>query len=341
MESEMRKLVKGNLSIFASLLYCYLISSKFPKGKFRLVSLLPVITFFTQFPFIFSYLFPRAITSLFISWLANFKLVLFAFDQPPLSSSDYNSLLHFISVVILPIKINKIKNYPSPQKPKPLHLIFPAKVLIFTILVTAHDHSKDHLHQILLLLLYCVMVYLLVDIVFGVCNALVYAILRMELESPSDDPYFSTSLQDFWGRRWNLMVTNLLRYTVHKPVKSRSEKGLGEWAPLPAILATFSVSGLMHELLFYHITRANPTWEVTCFFVLNGLCLVVEMVVKRRLSRRGWQLHWMLSGPLTVGFVVVTAMWLFFPPLIRTGAIDGAIGECKMMFNYLKWMTKL
>ncbi|EEF33332.1 probable long-chain-alcohol O-fatty-acyltransferase 2 [Ricinus communis] len=343
MESEIKNLIKVNLSILASLIYCYLISSKIPKGRFRLVSLLPIIILFTQLPFLLLYIFPKAITSSFISWFASFKLVLFAFDQPPLSSSNYKSLFHFISLVLLPIKFHKNKNYPSPQKPKLFTLVFPAKVLFFALLVTVLDDNKYRAHQSLLLLIFCIMAYLLIDIFSGVSNALAYAILHVEPESTSDNPYLSTSLQDFWGRRWNLMVSDLLRYTVYRPLKSRfATTALVGRATLPASLAVFLVSGLMHELLFYHITCASPTWEVTCFFLLQGLCMAVEMRVKRWLKMNGgWQLHWAVSGPLTVGFLVVTARWLFFPPLIRTGAIDAAIGECKMVISYLKRMIKL
>ena len=110
-------------------------------------------------------------------------------------------------------------------------------------------------------------------------------------------------------------------------------------------VGAFLVSGLMHELLFYHVTRASPSWEVTLFFVLQGACLVVELAVKRWFGGR-WQLHWAISWPLTVGFVVMTAMWLFFPPLIRSGADERAIEECKMFLNLvkgegLKWIGKL
>lgn len=107
------------------------------------------------------------------------------------------------------------------------------------------------------------MVYLLVDVVFGLCNIVVNFALGMDLELPSDDPYFSTSLRDFWGRRWNLMVTNLLRHTVYIPVRTGSNDVLGRrWASLPGVIASFLVSGLMHELLFYYVTRATPTWGV-------------------------------------------------------------------------------
>lgn len=347
MEGEIKNLIKASLSVLASLIYCHFVSSKIPKGKLRLVSLLPIFYLFITLPLYFSYLFPNAIASLFISWLANFKLALFAFDHGPLSCDQSNSLLQFIPKALLPIKIKQNEKYPSSQTPQnspKLALNLATKVLLLTVLVGVNDY-KGRFHQKLVLALYCCMVYLLVDIIFGVFNATVHAILHMELEPPSNEPYLSTSLQDFWGRRWNLMVTNLLRHTVYKPVRSSLGSLLGQWAPLPAVAACFLVSGLMHELLFYSVTRASPSWEVTLFFVLQGVCLVVELAMKRWFGGR-WQLHWAVSGPLTVGFVMMTAMWLFFPPLIRSGADEHAIEECKMFFHFvkeegLKWIGKL
>ncbi|XWS09735.1 hypothetical protein CRYUN_Cryun39dG0014900 [Craigia yunnanensis] len=72
--------------------------------------------------------------------------------------------------------------------------------------------------------------------------------------------------------------------------------------------ATFLVSSIMHELLFYYITRVSPTWEVTWYLVLHGACVAVELEVKMVFSDQP-QLHWMVSLPLIVGFVVATAMW--------------------------------
>lgn len=54
-------------------------------------------------------------------------------------------------------------------------------------------------HEIVLALLYCLVVFLLVDILFAVSNVVVW--LGLEVEPPSDEPYLATSLQDFWGRR--------------------------------------------------------------------------------------------------------------------------------------------
>ncbi|CAO2835792.1 unnamed protein product [Amaranthus hypochondriacus] len=176
--------------------------------------------------------------------------------------------------------------------------------------------------------------YLFIDIVFGVCDLFVGSTLGLELDPPSDEPYLSTSLQDFWGKRWNRMISDTLRHTVYLPVKSTAVKLVGSrWAPLPGVMASFVVSGLMHELIYYNMTRVTPTWEVTWFFVLHGVCVVLEMVVKRSLGQK-WRLHWAISGPLTVGFVMGTGFWLFFPQLLRNHVDVKATEDIMCLGNY-------
>ncbi|KAF3319954.1 long-chain-alcohol O-fatty-acyltransferase 11 [Carex littledalei] len=38
----------------------------------------------------------------------------------------------------------------------------------------------------------------------------------------------------------------------------------------------FLTSGLMHELIFFYSTLRKPTGEVTVFFMLHGICVVVQ-----------------------------------------------------------------
>ncbi|CAA2960022.1 acyl- --sterol O-acyltransferase 1-like [Olea europaea subsp. europaea] len=112
--------------------------------------------------------------------------------------------------------------------------------------------------------------------------AMTRVLIRVEFEPQFDEPYLATSLQDFWGRRWNLMVSNILRPTVYDPVLSISRQVIArKWAALPPVLATFLVSGLMHELVFYNIGRLKPTGEVMCFFLLHGVSLAMEIGIKK------------------------------------------------------------
>ncbi|RVW79904.1 hypothetical protein VitviT2T_029929 [Vitis vinifera] len=338
MGGEIKGLIKVCLSVLASLCYSYFIVSKIPKGKFRLLSLLPIFSLFVALPLFLSTAILSGITAFFITWLATFRLALFSFDLGPLSTGSPKSLLVFIAIACLPIKIKPNQQHPSrqePHKPPRLPLNFAVKVLAFGVFIGFYQY-KELVHPKIFLGLLCCQVFLFLEVLFSLCSALVRCTMGLEVEQPSDEPYLSTSLQDFWGRRWNLMVTNLLRHTVYKPVKSAAETVMSErWSPLPAVVATFLVSGLMHELLFYYVNRVSPSWEMTSFFVLHGVCLVVEVGVKSVFSGR-WRLHWAASVPLTVGFVVATSFWLFFPPLIRAGADMRVMEEVKVLLEPMR-----
>ncbi|EEF31687.1 hypothetical protein RCOM_0070050 [Ricinus communis] len=183
-------------------------------------------------------------TAIFIAWLANFKLLLFAFGKGPLASDPFFSLSRFIGLACLPINIQK---RPSLQ------------------------------------------------MIEGV-------ILRPSVYEPPAT----------------------LPLVVHR-----------KWAPIPAILWTFLVSGLMHELVFYYLGRQKPTWGFTCFFLLHGSCLAVEVALKKTFGGR-WQLPWLISGPLTIGFVMVTDFWLFLPSIHRCKAFERSAMEYDALVMFLE-----
>lgn len=304
------------LSIILSLSYCYFFSTKIPKGIPRLISLLPIFYLFTILPLYFSSAFLTALTTFFITWLANFKLLLFAFNQGPLSSftpKNATNLPLFIFMAALPLRSKQ--NTPNKNPTKKIPLSLGIEFVLCAIFLELTFHHKSQIHPKLILICYCFLVFLMIDILVALSSNIVKIILvgfELELEPPSNEPYLSTSLQDFWGNRWNLTVTNTLRHTIYNPVRSALSDVVGKmWALRIAMLATFVVSGLMHELLFYYVNRVKPSWEMTGFFVLHGLCVMMEVGVKRALKDT-WRLSGFVSGPLTVGFVVVTAFWLFF-----------------------------
>lgn len=321
------------LSVIISLCYCYFIASRIPKGKYRFISLLPIFTHFTILPLYLSSALTTGITSFFITWLANFKLLLFCFDRGPLSWGQPKSLPLFISIAALPCKVKENKN-----KPKKIPLNLAMETLLAAMLITLVHNNKqgNYIHPKIVLVLYCCLLYLMLDVIVASATTIVRAVVGLELEPPSDEPYLATSLQDFWGRRWNLMVTNILRHTVYLPVKSASTGLLGkDMASLVAVFATFVVSAIMHELIVYQLARAPSTWEMGSFFVLHGVCVVVELMVKRAFGDR-WSLPPFVSGPLTVAFVAVTGFWLFFPPMINNGLDMKVINEVMLGIEYMK-----
>ncbi|OVA20221.1 hypothetical protein BVC80_157g8 [Macleaya cordata] len=388
MEDEIQNFIKVWIFVIASLIYCYFIVSKIPKGFLRLLALLPVFYIFTILPLNLYSFHLGAPTAFYLTWLGNSKLLLFSFNHGPLSSSSSSlsrsdppkSLLFFISLACLPIKIkqnrspkssqnhtkpqkNKILQNPSSQnikikqnpslkssqnlgKPRNINFfknrffVLALKALLLALVIRIYDY-REHLNPNIILALYCCHLYLGAEITLAVSGALARALLGQDLEPQFDEPYLSASLQEFWGRRWNLMVTSILRSTVYDPVRRISTPVLGKtWARLSGVFLTFVVSGLMHELLYYYMSRVDPTWEVTWFFVLHGICMILEVLVKKILTDR-CQLQPWVSRPLTIGFVAVTGFWLFFPQLLRNGVDRKAISEYGLLVEFVRNKMRL
>ncbi|CAD6263447.1 unnamed protein product [Miscanthus lutarioriparius] len=153
-------------------------------------------------------------------------------------------------------------------------------------------------------------VYLMLELFLASAAALARALLGAELEPQFDRPYLASSLRDFWGRRWNLMVPGVLRPCVYRPVRARFGAAAG-------VLAAFLVSRAMHEVMFYYITLEAGTGEVTAFFALHGACVVAERWMARQ--RGVWRPPRPVATALTLAFVTGTGSWLFFAPVIRSG----------------------
>ncbi|GMI63786.1 hypothetical protein like AT5G55380 [Hibiscus trionum] len=344
MEGELEIITKVWFLAIISLSYCFYFSSKLPKGIFRLISLTPVFILFLYLPLTVSSAHIIVVTAFFLAWLGNFKLLLFAFDQPPLSPPP-PSLFLFISLASLPIKPKTTT--PSQSKSKPPHrsnsishhlpksILVAIKVVILALLHHSFNY-KQYLHENVVLAMYCVNMYIEIELILALAALPARAIYGFDLEPQFNEPYLATSLQDFWGRRWNLMVTSILRPTIYYPIRRISARVLGPmWVSSPAVVASFLVSGLMHELLYYYTARVAPTWEVTWFFMLHGVAVAVEVAVKKVVPEK-MRLHRAVSGPLALGFSVATARWLFFPQLVRNGVDERFVGDYYKLVNFLK-----
>ncbi|VVB17395.1 unnamed protein product [Arabis nemorensis] len=331
MEEELKNFIKVWVFAIISISYCYYLSARIKAGVFRLLSVLPVCALFLVFPLFFSSVHFSGSIAFFLTWLANFKLILFSFDQGSLFPLPSN-LARFICFTCLPIKPQQNPNSHN-QLPK---WIFAIKVAIFGVLLQIYEYKHD-LSPIVLLLLYSLHIYLELDIFLMLVKVLVSITLACDLEPQSDEPYLATSLQDFWSRRWNLMVPAILRPSVYVPVRQITERKMNsDQALFLGVFASFLISGAVHELVFFYITRELPTGEVTWFFLLHGVCMAVEVAVKKRTFVWRWRMSPMVSRLLTVGFVLVTSGWLFFPPLVRSGMIERLANEALLFTDVVK-----
>ncbi|XP_047065547.1 acyl-CoA--sterol O-acyltransferase 1-like [Lolium rigidum] len=303
-------------AVTAAALYAWPSSSLLRPGLPRLIALLPLFPLLVAAPLAFpSSAIVRGLAAFFLAWLGTFKLALLAVGRGPLDPAL--PVLPFLFTALLPVKLAPA----SSNKAKPVSLVSCAvKVAVVAAVVRLYQ-LNHRLHLYARLALYGVHTYCFLDLLLP-CIAAAAAALGMEAEPQFDRPYLASSLRDFWGRRWNLMVSAILRPSVYDPVRAL--------AGVPAaVLATFAVSALMHEAMVYYLSlQWRSDGMMAAFFLLHGVCCVLEGWCARRWAARGWPAPPRPVATVLVGlFVTATSFWLFFPALCKDGVEEKLLQE--------------
>lgn len=130
----------------------------------------------------------------------------------------------------------------------------------------------------------------------------------IEVAEGFDAPPLARSPRDFWGRRWNLVVHDLVFRHVFLPLG-------GLRRPLRSTLGVFVVSGLVHEYFVFaclgHVSR-YPGFMML-FFGLHGLAVMVQLAWDRGPGRRS-RMPRPLAVALHLTWFTLTAP-LFFAPM--------------------------
>ena len=120
------------------------------------------------------------------------------------------------------------------------------------------------------------------------------------------NPLASTSLAEFWGRRWNTAFHQLASRFTFRPLRSIA-------GAAGASLGVFLVSGLVHELVISVPARGGYGLP-TVYFAIQGLGLAGERGRwGRRLGLGRGLRGWLFTALVTAG----PALWLFPQPFVR------------------------
>lgn len=338
MDGELGSLVKVSAAAWAAMSYARLAAASLRPGLPRLAALLPVVALLYAVPVAFSTTTLRGTSAFFLTWLGSFKLLLLAAGQGPLDPAL--SVPHFVCSASLPVKLRqptttaatkegKIQHQeqPSPVTVTAGGIPAPARMLLCAALIPGIIYGyrfKHAMNAYQLLALYTLHIYFSLDLLLAAVRAVIHDALGMEMEPQVDRPWLASSLRDFWGKRWNLMVPSVLRPAVFRPARA-----LFGGSAAAGVMATFLVSGLMHELMFYYIMRARPTGQVTAFFLLHGACSAAEGWWAQH--RGWWSPPKVVAVPVTLAFVAGTALWLFFPAMVKGGLDEMVLRECQGM----------
>jgi hypothetical protein len=152
--------------------------------------------------------------------------------------------------------------------------------------------------------------YWLASSLFDLSASFCLIFFDLSVEPSFDSPFLSSSFADFWGKRWNLVISNLLRDAIYIPTQNATS------SRLLAVFFTFLTSAIMHELLFYY---ASNQWLGIWFefFFVQGLFVIIESILFER--------KWIVKGSLAWRIIVIVCMlatgkqW-FMEPLYKSGA---------------------
>ena len=131
-------------------------------------------------------------------------------------------------------------------------------------------------------------------VVAGVCNlAVVKLSLRgLDYDDVFHNPFGSLTPAEFWGRRWNSYVGQLLHRYVFLPAGGRRR-------PVRGLLAAFAASAVLHEVIFDIGTRKFNGGMLVYFMIQGGLVAATSQSrFFRRLTREVPVLAWFLTTVL-------------------------------------------
>jgi membrane bound O-acyltransferase family protein len=131
--------------------------------------------------------------------------------------------------------------------------------------------------------------------------------------APFRAPLRSTSLAEFWSRRWNLGFSEMTATLLYRPLSERFGKS-------PALLSGFVWSGLLHEMAISLPVRAGFGLPLL-YFLLHGALVWVE----RRLSRAGRPLSGWYGRAWSIFWIVAPLPLLFHRPFLA-GVVWPLIG---------------
>lgn len=119
-------------------------------------------------------------------------------------------------------------------------------------------------------------------------------------------PVQSTSLSEFWGKRWNLGFRQLTHTLVYEPIRRKA-------GPSLATLAAFAVSGIIHDLVISFPARSGYGLP-TAYFLVQGIGVLFEKSYLGRWLGIGNGFRGRAFTLLCAGG---PAFWLFHPAFIH------------------------
>jgi hypothetical protein len=130
---------------------------------------------------------------------------------------------------------------------------------------------------------------------FGILNlsAACWRLLGVDVRELFRAPYKSRSLQEFWGKRWNIAFSEMTALVAYRPLKI--------WVgPGGAMMASFLLSGLLHEVAISFPVQSGYGLPLL-YFAIHGMLMYfertsafVQNIVNHHVLSHCWVLGWLV-----------------------------------------------
>ncbi|CAF2745329.1 unnamed protein product [Rotaria sp. Silwood2] len=145
---------------------------------------------------------------------------------------------------------------------------------------------------------------------------------KYTFESFTNFPIFSSSLREFWGRRYNRIIHTILKESIFEPIRLEfSSSTIGA-------LTTFITNGLLHAHICLVTFGGKSLFPTFIFFFLHGIACSIETKMKIQLPKYvEWiitHIFLLITAPLAVKPFIDKGspfMMLNPPPFINVGWI--------------------
>lgn len=128
------------------------------------------------------------------------------------------------------------------------------------------------------------------------------------------NPFAARSVADFWGRRWNLWMSDWFRYAMFTPLRRR---------PVLAVWLIFFLSGLLHEYVLnlglWLVTGQKLFGTMMLYFLLQAAGVLMERRFLKHRPLANRLFTWLIVlAPVPLAFNELMLRMLFHESMLRT-----------------------
>lgn len=149
-------------------------------------------------------------------------------------------------------------------------------------------------------------IYGALQVAYHVCTLLGVLVFRQHIllwPPMFKDPWFATSLTEFWAECWHQLFRDNFVSLGGKPMAKL-------FGRVGGVLGSFLISGVMHHLALWGMDNGSDFLNVAGFFVMMGVGIIMEHTLRRFTGRRvggffGW--IWTVIWVIGWGHMLVEA----------------------------------